>query len=198
VSYPKPLFTIIFLIICFLGLLATIFPNSCNTILQLKSIRASPNNAENKIKGHHPSCEEFKSHTFTIFKRTICAGCTGLLLGALFTLTIMLFYYYEFLNFLDGPYLFGTGLVMVTASLSLIIFLKNCNNYIKILSNFLLVIGALALFLGVDIVRGDFYIELYLIILILIWIYARIYFSNQNHQQVCVSCNKFGSCNYAF
>ena len=50
------------------------------------------NKTTRRRKGHHPDCEQFFYHTIKTQKKIFCAGCFGLSLGSIISISVMIFY----------------------------------------------------------------------------------------------------------
>lgn len=89
-GWRKPLVGSILEIECFLGFLATIYPKRCSRVFGTKNKKQARlmhnlNKTMVSIRGHHPDCGNYSAHVFHIGGKYFCAGCTGLVLGAIMT-----------------------------------------------------------------------------------------------------------------
>jgi hypothetical protein len=142
-------------------------------------------------QGHHPSCGHFSSHTLYIGNKVYCAGCTGLVLGAVFAVAGSVLYFY-FGVFLGNSILgFWVGFFGVTLGLfqhPFYMIFKIEQGMVKTLVNAIFVVSAFLLLASVDQVLRSFEIGLYTLSLILFWIYTRILMSRRSHAQICNIC----------
>ena len=67
---------LIFGAICVLGIIAGITPRWCTFASK------SERRGNDGVAGHHPDCGHFPGHTVKLGERVFCAGCSGLVLGA--------------------------------------------------------------------------------------------------------------------
>jgi hypothetical protein len=77
-----------FSMLCILGILFALFPGSCSTKLKTWKSHGESYSSITKtnLKTHHPSCENYATHVLRIGKRTFCATCSGLAVGAIIVL----------------------------------------------------------------------------------------------------------------
>ncbi|MGQ9597513.1 MAG: hypothetical protein ACUVQY_09190 [Thermoproteota archaeon] len=183
VLWRKPLIGTIFNLICLLGILATVFPKKCSRALYRKE---KPSNiTHRKIKGHHPDCEAFSTHAIKIGERTLCAACTGLLIGGIITL-IGSTLYFSGLWIIEGVFL---QLILIGALGVAQIFLKpELKASFRLLANILFPIGALLILIGIDGLFGSTCLDMFLNALIIFWIMTRITMSNWGHMKICSEC----------
>ncbi len=195
-NYHTPVIFSAFFIICFLGLIAALYPRICSKPFHLGANEKLVDYSM-EFKGHHPICGEFTSHTFNWHGKYFCAGCTGLVIGAILTMIGSVVYYlYGNLNVAEGQLVLVLGLGAVLFSLLQIFFLKIQKNLVKLFSSMILVIGSLLILIGINTLNNSVYIEFYFLMLILFWILARIMLSHIDHETMCRNCRKQSSCPY--
>jgi len=114
IPWQKTFVYLIFILICFLGIMAGIFPSKClKMIRSQKTVQSNGLNQEEieeiggkartgntgvksrEIEGHHPDCGNFSAHVFKLGDKTYCAGCTGLILGAMISIFSAVIYVLE-------------------------------------------------------------------------------------------------------
>jgi hypothetical protein len=186
----KPLIGSIFLVICVLGALAVALPSRCNSILGATEKGGgfgfhSASTSTRSLKGHHFDCEGYVPHTVKLGGRTLCAACSGLLLGAVvaFFGTVTYFFSDAELNRFGLQFLtIGIGLV----ALGFVQF--KFPGLIRLLVNALFVLGAFFVLVAVDALLENLFIDLYVISLMLLWILTRILLSQWDHSRICRSC----------
>ena len=118
-----------------------------------------------------------------------CAGCIGLFTCALIAVIGTITYYlygiplsYAYLIFLLG---FLCVLVALIQS-----FLLNINfNAAKFIFNLILVLGAFLMLIGLIEITGSIFIQFYFLLLVFIWILARITNSEKKHADICEKCD---------
>ena len=185
----------IFIIECFMGMLATLFPRECSRIFRTDTIDSvgmieiGSNDRKPVIRGHHPECNDFSQHVIRIGERTFCAGCSGLLIGALLTLIGAIFYFFVNIDFHINHNTFLFGCVGIGLGLLQFNLFKLKNAMFRVGLNMVFVIGAFLALVSVDWLLQDLFVDLFLISLSLFWIYTRIVISRWNHNETCKACN---------
>ncbi len=194
--FQKPLIFTIFLAICILGGLATVYPSSCKGVLEFRKEDFFKKDFSTKVdshpiifQGHHPDCGHFESHTFHIHGKKYCPGCSGLLVGVLLAVGFVFIYYYKGMPLLYGNFSFWIGWIMVFVSL-LFLTLLLMGARSKFTANLFLVVGSALLLIGLNTVEGNILVECYFLLLIVFFILARITTSKNNHERICRSCQK--------
>lgn len=191
VPYTGELIQVLFILICVFGGLAALYPSQCAGIILGKKEALSRKN-EDGTKGHHPDCELFKEHILFIRGERYCAGCTGLLLGAMVAIFgILIYYFYPFSFNGNITVIIGAG----TVFLSLFILLLNkAPAGVKFTANFFLVFGSLLILLGMINLKTGLIFQLYFLGLILVWIASKSEVSRKNHAQICGDCDLQADC----
>ena len=189
-----------FMVICILGIIAGISPTHCSRPSRTKkgtntrqTISDSPLQKGDSLqkKGHHPTCEKFTSHVIQIRSRTFCAGCTGLVSGALLALigSSVFFFGNLRLPFPIGVFWLGIGFVAVGLLQHFIYQVFHVNRgEIRFLANVIFVFGAFLLLATLTQLTNSVVLGGYLLILILYWIFTRIVMSRRSHQRICAQC----------
>lgn len=190
-TFRKPLIGLVFSLVCVLGALAVAIPSRCNSILGAGEAGVSFGShsvpvGNRSLKGHHFDCEGYVSHTVELGGRTLCAACSGLFLGAIVAIFGSLAYF-----FLDaGLGQFGLGFLMIGMALVALGFVQfEFSGLSRLLINALFVLGASLVLLAADALLMNFFIDLYVISLMLLWILTRILLSQWDHSRICRSCN---------
>jgi len=204
-AWQNQLIGSVFGAICLLGMVAGISPLRCSRMLHFGSNRnkgcfdkkeISVEETTIGLEGHHPSCGNFSAHVFQAGNQTYCAGCTGLVTGAIISLFGSFSYF--FAGFHVGEVsisVFWLGFVWVACGLLQYSLLKVGKNVAHLFLNVILVLGALLLLIGVNEISGNLVLEVYFLTLIVYWILARIMLSGQEHKKICTSCGT-KSCRY--
>lgn len=189
-NYHNPVVFSIFFIICFLGLIAALYPRICSMPFYL-GVNEKLVDYSMEFKGHHPVCGEFTSHIFNWHGKDFCSGCTGLVIGAIIAMIGSVVYYlYGNLNITEGQLVLVLGLGGVLFSLLQIFFLKIQKYQVKLFSSMIIVMGSLLILIGINTLNNSVYIEFYFLMLILFWILARITLSHIDHETICRNCRK--------
>jgi hypothetical protein len=170
--------------ICFLGILASIYPTCCLRFFNIE--KTSISECEIRIinyDGHHPDCGSFKDHVFNFKNKKYCVGCSGLLTGAFLAILTCLDYFFY------GTFelIFWLGVIIVLVSLTQLIFFNLENKWIRFLSNLGLVWGSSLILIGI-LEYSNFFIAVYFLFLIFAWILTRTALSKENHDRICDKC----------
>jgi len=134
---------------------------------------------------HHPDCERFSAHVIQVGARTLCAACTGLLLGAFVAFIGTVFYFFGGWQIEEVSFpIVLIGLVWATLG-----FLQfKFRGFVRSILNALFVLGAFLILVGIDELTESLIIDLFLVALIVFWILTRIRISQWDHWRICSSC----------
>ncbi len=206
--FRKQMVTSVFVLICLLGIIAGTSPSKCLNVLDIRWRRKSKPSSYSSSEpssvrqivghaGHHPVCGNFSSHTISFGENIYCAGCTGLIAGAIISVIGSLIYVLFELN-LGGvsQLLFWTGFIWVILGLIQHSIRDVGGVVVHLLLNILFVVGAFFLLVAVDVITASFVLELYLFGLIFYWIFARTKLSQLEHGKICARCG-IKNCNIA-
>jgi len=189
----------VFGLICLLGIVAGIYPSRCSRLLhfQKKSQSKSVYDAEQggmgernaTFEGHHPSCGNFSSHVFQLGDRKYCAGCTGLVIGAVVSLFGTLWFLFAelFLGYLSVVFL-GLGLIGVALGILQYNLFNMQRSFVHLSLNVIFVLGAFFLLIGIEEVTSSLVLEVYFVALTLFWVLTRILLSQLEHRRICIAC----------
>jgi hypothetical protein len=189
--------TVAFGAICILGIAAGTSPSRCNRLFmhlqtdkptRTEQGHRSQNKREISYRGHHPTCGNFSSHVIQIGGRIYCAGCAGLVVGAVIALAGTALY--VFLQDLAAQLVaisFWVGLTGVTLGLlQYELFVNKAS--LHFLLNVIFVVGALLLLIGVNEMNGSLSLSIYFLLVILFLINARSTLSRLEHEKNCSIC----------
>jgi hypothetical protein len=190
-----------FMVICILGIIAGISPSHCSLTRKRKNqiqkeIAKQTDSAQTqgiRKKGHHPTCDHYSGHVITFKGSYYCAGCSGLVTGAIIAIIGTILF-----NFLSFPIVypeatFWLGFIFVTIGLlqhPLYQLLKLNRGIIRFTINILFVVGSFLLLASLTQVTNSLILAIYLLMLILYWIFSRIVMSRQSHYLICSRCNR--------
>jgi hypothetical protein len=197
VAWRKPIVGAIFSLVCFLGIVAGLFPSKCSSMFHFrrsaqKSVSSNPGRSmeASKFRGHHPDCPEFRAHVFQMGSRVLCAGCTGLILGALLSIaTVTMYFFLDQPLSLDPQLIFSVGFLGVSCGLLQYHVFNLHRSSIHLFVNVLFVFGVSLLLVGVDAIGQSINADFYVIGLSLFWLYTRILLSQIDHQKICFDCS---------
>jgi hypothetical protein len=183
--WQKPLVGLVFSLICILGILAALFPRLCSQTFHFQKESSGLASRRISVTSHHPNCAEFSAHIIRINSHTLCAACTGLLLGAITALVGTALYFF------GGWHLQGTGfpvvLIGVTATILGFLQLK-LRGFARLTLNIFFVLGAFLILVGIDELTGSLLIDIFLETFIVFWILTRIQLSQWDHWRICSRC----------
>jgi hypothetical protein len=195
----KPIILSIFILICLMGMVAAVSPSWC---IELSSLKKDQNPGDyegakqKKFSGHHPECENFMTHTYTLRGRKYCAGCSGLFIGAIIGILGTIAYYFIGLSQDSIFIIFFTGILMVLLSLlQNLLFIVEYNT-LKFFLNLMLVVGSFFILIGTVQLNNSLFIQVFFLLLVIIWILTRISSSERNHTLICEDCGKGSRCGY--
>jgi len=196
----------IYVPICILGAAAVFFPKKCSRMIRPKKWEDAPKMLydtsrldENRTTslfgfklthGHHPKCESFSDHELQVGKRTFCAGCTGLLIGALISLVTVSAYFLSQVQIGKAAIpLVGFGFITVLVGLLTPVFIAG-RGVTRLATNALLILGMSSILVGADTLLRNIQIDLYLIALDVLWLMTRVSLSQLNHERICANCTR--------
>lgn len=195
----KPLVGSIFGLICICGMLAVLFPGPCSRKIGFKKeeeqaphVFYNNSNSEGKkltLLGHHPDCGKFSAHVFRADDKTFCAGCTGLFLGGLAAFTGTIFYFFGNLHVgQNSILLLWIGAAGVVLGLFQFSPFSALWRPIRSFINAFFAFGAFLVLVGIDEIIQNIFIDLFLIVLIIFWIFNRVLLSQWDHERICRLC----------
>lgn len=192
--WRKPLVGSIFALICWSGMIATFFPRKCSeTFYMQEALNPTDSSPRDSgfhgrytiLVGHHPSCGRFSPHTVRIDGRVLCAACTGLLFGGIAAFVGTVVYFFGGLDL--GQ--FGLWAVLVGQAGTLLGFVQfKFSGYARLITNAIFVFAAYLTLAGIDGLVGDFFIDIYMVVLIIFWLWTRITISQWDHWRICRGC----------
>ena len=170
----------LFILICAAGLVAAVAP---------RRLRGVGHGARQKpgVVGHHPDCPEFSGHVLRVYGRALCAGCTGLALGAILSILGGFLCFFGGFSVGDPSMVFYTGALLVALGL-IQHFIDMGSPLFHLALNVVFVFGAFMLTASLREMGASFYVEAYLLASVLFWVAARIRMSQEEHIRVCSRC----------
>ena len=190
-----------FMIICILGIIAGISPSHCSLTRKKKKqsqkeMADQTNSTQTQSirkEGHHPTCDHYSGHVITIKGSHYCAGCNGLVTGAIIALIGTLLFYFLSVPIVYPEATFWLGFVFVTIGLlqhPLYQLLKLNRGIIRFIINILFVVGSFLLLASLTQLTNSLILTIYLLLLVLYWIFTRIVLSRRSHHLICSRCNR--------
>jgi len=206
-SFPwrKPVVGSIFGLICVLGILAVFSPKKCSKAFRQEKGDLSkihrPEQARGGfqstfqifnlkiVHGHHPGCENFSSHEFQVGKRTFCTSCMGLLFGALIALAGTIAYFSNAWSIAtEGVPLIGVGTLGVALGLLRFLLFNLQRRVLRFSLNTFFVLGSFLILIGIDTLLQSLFVDLFLVLLSVFWLFTRIRLSQWDHENICRAC----------
>jgi hypothetical protein len=189
VTQQNPTYLLIFVALCALGAVATLFPRKCSPEIRvtgdLHPSRYTDVLGIRVIHGHHSDCGDLSNHEIRLGGKRICAGCLGLLAGSLIAITITVAQAIQSIPV--SPQSGYLGLAFVAAGLSYSVVLPGSPPVLRTVLNALLVTGFALVYLVLTNVRG---LGLMGISLSIFWMYTRIRLSRWSHERLCAGCDE--------
>jgi hypothetical protein len=192
--WRKPMIGSIFGLICVLGVVAVFFPKQSSAILRLARGDGDKDLSTNDLdshgdyptmQGHHPSCRDFSAHVIQVNDKTLCAACTGLLLGALMALAGTVLYFFGNLNIDQNSSL---AVFVGTVGVGLGLLQLKFRSFLRLLLNTMFVLSSFSILIGIDALTQSLSIDLFLVVLIIFWLFTRILMSEWDHWNICCTC----------
>jgi len=185
--WRKPLIGSIFSLICILGIFAALFPKQCSQTFHFRKENMNLTSHRIHATSHHPDCDcrKFSAHVIRVGSHTLCAACTGLLLGAIIALVGTTFYFFSGRN-VEGV---SFSVVLIgTAGIILGFLQLKFRGFLRLLLNTFFVLGAFLILVGIDELAESLFADFFLTALIAFWILTRIQLSQWDHWRICSNC----------
>ncbi len=181
--FMKTLIGVIFNAVCLTGVFAALFPKKCSKLLFKEEGNAE--SPQRKVKGHHPDCEAFSTHVVRIRGHTLCAACTGLLIGGISAMLFSTAYFSGFLSLGEAV----SQLILIGVLGVVLVFLgQMVKGFTRLLLNMFFPIGSMLILIGVDKLFENVFLDIFLNALIVFWILTRITVSSWSHSKTCSKC----------
>lgn len=200
----KPIVGALYIGICSLGLVAAIFPRKCMSKRHAPKISE---NTEGEVvyelegtsscmgvsihHGHHPGCETFDSHELILGRKSICAGCLGLAIGAIISICGTLLYFGDLLSPPKSlaPYFIIIGTTCNMVMLGRYFFLPRNGGAVRAFLHASMVVGASCVLVGIDILGQNLFFDYGTIVLVLFWLRTKMLLTKWEHKKVCAACD---------
>lgn len=179
-------------IICCLGGISFVFrPNWLRRFLSISQSQGKSERQMGKrtIRGHHPDCSTFQSHTVHWRGKTWCAGCVGLFIGLCVAILMMLLYIVTDVQLIKmtSYLLLAVGFLIISS-----VFLEGAypsrRPLFHVLSNSMLPVSFAFVTITVGGVTGTVVYGFFTILLCVLWLDTRIHLSKWRHRFLCTSC----------
>jgi len=202
----KQLVGSIFGLVCIMGMLAVIFPGSCSKMIgfkgekqQVPHVFYTAGDSKGKkltMRGHHPECKNFSAHVIQMGGKTFCAGCAGLLLGGLAASVGTILYFFGNLHVgQNSLLLLWIGAAGVVLGLLQFPLFNISWSSVRWFLNAFFAFGAFLILVGIDAITQSIFVDLFLVVLIVFWLFTRIVLSRWDHERICNLC-KVKACEF--
>lgn len=178
-----------FILVCFTGSIAAIYPNICGKIIAPKSNKNKFLHSKKvNNRAHHFSCEKYHNHIIRIRSKDFCATCSGLLIGAIFGIIGSILYFSEVFYIDNISFLIPIGVFGVFFGLFQSILPKMNSSSSRLLAGISLVLGSYFLLINIDISTRGTIVDLFFIVISIFWILTKINLSQKEHRETCLNC----------
>lgn len=187
-------------IVCILGTVAGIFPSKCSSLFHFRKAeqRQFTSKAVDQprkvlvLRGHHPDCGSFTAHVFRLGHRVFCAGCIGLIVGAVLSLFALAGYLFLDTTLGTSQVVLWVGILGVSFGLLQYHLFNWGKSSVHLSVNSVFVFSVFLLLATVDSMTQNVVIDFYLIALSVFWLYTRILLSRLDHKRICNTCQVEG------
>jgi len=183
-----------FAAVCVLGILAVLYPNPCSRILNFGKryghASSSRRGHESALRGHHPTCKGYSKHVLRIGDKRFCATCSGLSVGAIVVLAGIGAYFFGNLRIGENPLMLVSA---GAAGLVLGLFYPTVapsfgNGFTRFFAGILFAVGSFLILVAMEEAAANTSIDLFFVVLSVLWILTRISVSQWEHQRTCSHC----------
>jgi hypothetical protein len=189
--------------ICILGMAAVFFPTPCRNIVWPAGAgvgsRAPVLGADISqttrilgvrfVHGHHPLCEGFRSHEVLIRGKSFCAGCTGLLIGAVIALiAVAASFFAGSASPIQCRAAVSLGAVGVVLGLFRSLPFGDGKGLSRVLAGAVFVPGTFLILWGSDVLLRSLCVDVAVVLFSLLWLGTRIELSRWSHEGICGGC----------
>jgi len=180
----------VFFVCCLFGLSLAIYPGWTKRLIKIKKYHKDKGKDQYKIRflGHHPNCENFRSHILKTSKKTYCAGCLGLIIGFLSSVFLMTLYLMMEASFSPAAKYMMIFIGILFVLIGLVEYFTISNTILHIILNIIFVIALLLIIVGIlEITQNKIY-GFISIMISFIFIETRIHLSHWKHARICNDC----------
>jgi hypothetical protein len=183
----RPLVGAVYSVICIVGIIAVFYPGKCRIMFQKPNVSADSTklSATVQFKGHHPDCEKFWPNRIKIRGSTFCAACSGLLMGAIGALVVIVLFSLGLFGFGSlSVWVLRIGEFLMLAGLAQV----KMKGFVKMSINALFVVGSSLSLVAADLAGQSLLVDSYVLGLIVFMLWFRILLSEWNNKKTCVAC----------
>lgn len=187
-SLRRPLVGAVYSVICIAGIVAVFYPSKCRVMFQRPNVSADSTKLSAstvQLKGHHPDCERFSPNRIKIRSSVFCAACSGLLMGAIAAMVVIVLFSLGFFGLGSGRvWVLGIGEFLMLAGLAQV----KMKSFVKMTMNALFVVGSSLSLVAADLVGQSLLVDAYVLGLIVFMLWLRILLSEWNNKKTCAAC----------
>jgi uncharacterized integral membrane protein len=185
----------VFMGICLVGIIIAVFPHKYRQLFHHSSHKPIESSTIDeattlRVKGHHPLCGMFTAHNFHLGNHIFCAGCMGLVTGAIIALSGCSGYILVNKTLIDSAvYMFWIGFTAICVGILPSYGLALNFSLSRIIVNAFFVIGWFFLLVAVIELQQNIILEAYVLAILIFSVAIRITGSKQHHSQICKDCD---------
>lgn len=182
-AWRKEIISSFYVTLCIIGSIAALLPAACTKAIGPKDSAWIPH----VTLTHHPECEGFSGHELHLRGRSLCAGCTGLLTGALISVSLIAAYFAG-VDPTQGASIL-TELGVAAALLGLFVPLSNSrSSLLRFAIGASFIVGMTSILIGLDSQLRSIDVDSFIILMALFWVFTRISLSQFVHKRICANC----------
>jgi len=189
----KPMVGSTFGALCLLGILASIYPQSCSRVFSFdKDVKGQ--NASNawegsSLRGHHPACGKFSAHVLGADDRVLCATCTGFSVGAAVGLVGVGMFFFGHVSFGPRPLIpMAVGVFGVVLGLLHSVLPGFRRGFSRFIASAFFAIGSFLILASVEDATHNTSIDLFIVLLSVLWLVTDTTLSRWDHRRICAKC----------
>ncbi len=187
---PQALVGTLYMTVCISGTIAVFCPKWCSRLFRKPQNllpQAEKQSVSLQIEGHHPNCDNYATNRIKLQGRSLCAACSGLLLGAIIAMAGAMLYFFAGLNFgWNSVWLLVVGELLMLLGLMQVRF----SSYTKLGTNLLFVVGSYLLLVETDVIGKNVLIDFYALGVIVFMLWLRISLSEWHNKRTCLLCGR--------
>jgi hypothetical protein len=182
-------------VVCVLGILAVLYPDSCAGIIgfknQDKPVHSFHASRARVLRGHHATCKPYSTHVMRLGNKVFCATCSGLLVGAVIVLVGVGLFFFGNLRISEKPFVpVLVGAVGVAAGLLYpVVPVKFQSGVTRFLAGVLLAAGSFLIVAGVEETANSLSIDFFFVALSVLWLATKMSLSQWEHRRTCARCS---------
>jgi hypothetical protein len=186
--YDKYFVAVLIIIVYILGLSLAFYPGWYKKRKKAINKKKVVNKIVRNRIGHHPDCEQFKNHILKFKNKTFCAGCFGLAIGSIISITLVIIYLLISVNYTAfNPLILIIGFIFVF-QIYLEIIISKRNSIVHMFSNILHVTGFILIAVSILEITNSVPYTIITILFSFLFFNTRVQLSLYNHNLECKKC----------